>query len=155
MRFFEPARIKPSTISGWVLKLLAMALVIATPWWYGSVTWQSQHILALVGIVMAGLLAIHSILALAEGEKGWEPNWLTWLFLGLAAFSLLQSQPRYTWSGASSSAPPSIQMQRWALGMQSVPRGIQADVVLADVVLADSVDATSETSAALNCELQE
>lgn len=150
MRLFEPARIKPSTISGWVLKLLAMTLVIATPWWYGSVTWQSQHILAIVGMVMAGLLAIHSILAWTEGDTGWEPNWLTWLFLGLAAFALLQAQPWYPWSGASSSAPPSIQLQRWALGLQSVPGGIQADIGLGD-----SVEATSETSDALTCELQE
>lgn len=150
MRFFEPARLKPSTISGWVLKLMTMALVIATPWWYGSVTWQSQHILAIGGIVMAGLLAIHSILALADGDTGWEPNWLTWLFLGLAAFSLLQAQPRYAWSGPSSSSPPSIQLQRWALGVQSVPRGIQTDIAVLD-----SVEATSDSSPALTCELRE
>ncbi|MBM3965302.1 MAG: O-antigen ligase family protein [Planctomycetes bacterium] len=149
MRFFEPARIKPSTVSGWVLKLIAVALVIATPWWYGSVTWQSQHILASVGIALAGLLAIHSIFALAEGERGWKPNWLTWLFLGLAAFSLLQAHPRYTWSGTKSSAPPSIQMQRWAMGLQSAPSGIQSDNMAGD-----SVESNSGTSASLTCELQ-
>jgi len=150
MRFFEPARIKPSTISGWVLKLLAMVLVIATPWWYGAVTWQSQHILAIVGIVMAGLLAIHGVFAMAEGDRGWEPNWLTWLFMGLALFSLWQSQPRFAWLGTDTTAPPSVQIQRWALGLQAVPKGIRSDVTVVDLV-----EANSEAPTAPTCELQE
>jgi len=124
MRVSEPARILPSVLAAWWVRILVLVLLLVVPWWYGSVTWEAQSYLLLLGMVLATSMAIFCAIAYASQVSGWGPNGLTWLLFGLGLFALLQSQPRYPWDAANN-LPPSVKLQRWALGAASAPEALQ------------------------------
>ncbi|MFN7732425.1 MAG: O-antigen ligase family protein [Pirellula sp.] len=100
----------------------------SSPWFFGSVGWNEQRLLLAGGMVMAVLLGIVVIRNWNRGQADWKPNAIVWALLGLGCFSLLQSQTRYPWTGPGS-VPPSVAMQRWALGLGEAPTAIREGLI--------------------------
>ncbi|MEI8212280.1 MAG: O-antigen ligase family protein [Planctomycetota bacterium] len=112
----------------WTLRLAAILFLTACPWYFGSVGWNEQSLFVAGGICLAFLLALSVILTWKTPSNEWRPVSLTWLLFGLGCFAMLQSQPRYDWVSAGT-APPSVQMQRWALGLESPPEVIRPGLI--------------------------
>jgi len=116
-------------ISEWVLCGSALLIILCLPWYFGSVQWKSQYVLAWVGAAVCLLTAVHCILSMAFRSRDVSVPWLTWLFFLLGAFAFLQSRPVYSWLGKEM-APASVHMQRWALGLSEAPKSYQATLLI-------------------------
>lgn len=123
-----------SSFLAWTLQAFSLGLVTLSPWWYGGVTWQAQQLIFLAAIVLAGLLAIHVVIAATAGGREWIPGGLVWLLVALGCFALLQTPQRFGWDAASGYSPPSVQLQRWALGSSPPPPAIVGDLVQPQVL---------------------
>jgi len=115
-------------ISEWVLCGSALLIILCLPWYFGSVQWKSQYVLAWVGAAVCLLTAVHCILSMAFRSRDVSVPWLTWLFFLLGAFAFFQSRPVYSWLGKEM-APASVHMQRWALGLSEAPKSYQATLL--------------------------
>lgn len=114
-------------VSEWFLRFTALAIIIALPWYYGSVQWRAQYVLGWAGVAMSGAVVLHCILNFLSRSSDLRVPWLTWLFLACGVFAWVQSSPIFTWQGTEL-APPSVQLQRWALGLAEAPNAMQASV---------------------------
>jgi O-Antigen ligase len=103
-------------VSEWILRFAVLALIVVLPWYYGSVHWSSQYALGWTGVALCAALVLHCIFSFLNKSGDLAVPWLTWVFIGLGVFAWIQSRPMFTWQG-SELAPPSIQVQRWALGL--------------------------------------
>ncbi len=54
--------------------------------------------------------------------------WLTWLFFAFGLFAFAQSLPVFSWQG-NGYAPPSVQLQKWALGISRAPTAIERGIL--------------------------
>ncbi len=121
-------RLKPIEVSEWVLRTLILMLIFALPWYYGSVQWQSQYILAWVGVGLCVCIAIHAIISIVSKAGDLSVPWLTWLFFAVALFAFIQSSSIFSWQGKGF-APSSVSMQRWALGLAEAPQSMSGKVL--------------------------
>ena len=85
----------------WPARILLLALLVASPWYYGSVTWQAQTYYLPAAIVIV-VLAIAGALLRKEACS----NPLVWCLAGLLSIALLQTVrlPEWLWQSVSSSA---------------------------------------------------
>ncbi len=147
----QPAkRWKPIEISEWVLRIVILLLILALPWYYGSVQWKSQYVLAWVGVSLCGCIAIHALISVFSKAGDVTVPWLTWLFFAVAFFAFLQSVSVFSWQGKGF-VPSSVSMQRWALGLEEAPQAI------AGSVLPSASSAASATAgvSSVPCDLKE
>ncbi len=122
----------------WFLRFCAFVFVFASPWYFGSVLWRSQSYLIWGGMGLSILLCIYSLYAWMTRQRDGGAPWLSWWMVGLAAFAWLQSVPMFGWDG-STMAPPSVVLQRWALGISPPPSAITRDLI--------QIDASANSSA--------
>ena len=137
-------------ISDWILCCASLLLIIALPWYYGSVEWKAQYVLAWVGVVFCATVFLHCIFSIASKSRNLTIPWLTWLFFLLGFIAFIQSKPLFSWQG-NEVAPPSVQIQRWALGLAEAPKSLQGSL------LATSKSTSSDGSvspANLPCDLK-
>lgn len=90
-----------------------------TPWLYGSVGWESQRFLLLSSsglLITVGVFCIHRFARRLEFPK--VPI-LSWIFVALALYALVQSSPIFSRS-SDGFAPPSVSLQKWGLGEGTV-----------------------------------
>ncbi len=128
---------KTIEISEWILCCTVLLLILALPWYYGSVQWKSQYILAWVGVVFSCSIALHCIVSMLSKSRDLSIPWLTWLFFFFGAIAYLQSTPIFSWQG-NEIAPRSVQLQRWALGLSTAPPSLQNTLVTLSKQLAAS-----------------
>ena len=110
----------------WILLLLLWI----SPWYFGGATWSFQYILffpaALLALVLgASVLTSSAFTASAFTGQGGRlvgryPPWAAGVFLFLGVIAQVQSVRSWNLDAASSSSFPSIQLQRWALGMEAL-----------------------------------
>ena len=103
-------------ISEWILCCFVFLLILTLPWYYGTVEWKSQYVLAWAGVVFCATVFLHCIVSIASKSRNLSIPWLAWLFFLLGFVAFIQSKPLFSWQG-NGLAPPSVQMQRWALGL--------------------------------------
>ncbi len=115
-------------ISEWILRLAVLILIVALPWYYGSVHWRSQYFLGWAGVALCGAVVLHCLVSFLNKSVDLRVPWLTWVFIGVGLVAWIQSRPTFTWQGTEL-APPSIQMQRWALGLSEAPNAVQASML--------------------------
>ena len=142
---------KAIEITETALRVLVLLLIAALPWYYGSVKWQTQYILAWVGLCFCVCIAIHAVVSVVTKSGDLSVPWLTWIFFGVAAFAFVQSIPAFSWQ-PNSFSPSSVSMQRWALGLTNAPTAIQ-DKILPnpkEPVLAES----PTTASSIPCDLK-
>ena len=115
-----------------------VVLLLLTPWLYGSVAWESQRLLLLSGMGLLTTVSVYCGYKLLRKSEFPRVPLLSWLFVGLAIYSFLQSEAVFD-RGSDSIAPPSVALQKWGLG--------EGEVELADgrMMLADFVRPDSNT----------
>ncbi len=88
-------------VAFWPARILLLAVIFASPWYYGSVTWQAQTYFVPVSIAIL-LLAIAG--AALRRDSFTDP--LVWSFAALLLLALLQTVqlPEWLWQSVSSSA---------------------------------------------------
>ncbi|WP_168164542.1 O-antigen ligase family protein [Pirellula sp. SH-Sr6A] len=115
-----------------------MVLLLASPWFYGSAPWISQYFLNWG--LFAGSLAILLYVLIAAFRSGEIPGLpvASWFLLGLFAIAAYQTSAQYELL-ESSHAPPSVQVQRWALGISSAPPPIDGYTLHPDSFVANQI----------------
>jgi hypothetical protein len=105
---------------GWPIRIGCLALIVASPWFYGSAPWISQYYLNWG--LLAGAMATLLYVAVATIRRTEIPSLpvASWFLLALFAIAAYQTNSQYDLLD-SSNAPPSVQVQRWALGITSAP----------------------------------
>jgi hypothetical protein len=114
-----------------IMQAFSIALLLASPWWYAGADWKIQQWMFGAGILLAAGMAIHATIALVCREKLIPPAVLVWVLLLLGAFAMVQAQPRFAWQPSGTFSPPTIQIQRWALGMAPPPTAISDALIRA------------------------
>jgi hypothetical protein len=110
------------------LRFATLLLMASSPWFFGSVGWNEQRLLLVGAMGMAALLGVVLLRHWNRQNDDWAPNAIVWALFGLGCFALLQSLARYPWIGTQSS-PPSVAMQRWALGLTEPPTAIRDGLI--------------------------
>lgn len=123
---------------GWPIRIGCLALVLASPWFYGSAPWVSQYYLnwgLLVGAVATLVYVVVAAIRRAE-----IPNLpvASWFLLSLFAIAAYQTSSQYDLLD-SPNAPPSVQVQRWALGVTSAPSPIDGYTIEPDSFVANQI----------------
>lgn len=102
-----------------VLRFLVQAfcliLVALAPWHYGSVGWGTQYKIMVASGVLLVLIAIYLLCCLWRKREIPKVPAISWLFLGLATYSLVQGLEVFP-RDYEGSVPSSIAIQKWALG---------------------------------------
>jgi O-antigen ligase len=129
MYYDEPQGPRTPTWFAACAQILSIALMLASPWWYGAASWATHAIAYAVGMVLFVIMAFLAVSSSDARSTGWWPNGLTWALAAFGCFALWQAQASYEWSSSSERVPPSVQMQRWALGYAPVPSAIAEDLV--------------------------
>lgn len=111
-------------VSEWILRLAVLALIIALPWYFGSVRWQTQYLLGWAGVALSGAVVLHCVVNFFGKSRDLGVPWLTWLFIAMGLFAWMQSKSAFTWQGTET-APPSVHLQRWALGVAEAPNALK------------------------------
>ena len=85
----------------WPARILLLAMLFASPWYYGSVTWQAQTYYLAVAVVIVVLAIAGSLL-----RKESCSNPLVWSLAALLSIAMLQTVrlPEWLWQSISSSA---------------------------------------------------
>jgi tetratricopeptide (TPR) repeat protein len=99
-------------------------LVLLTPWFFGSVHWTSQQVIFWAATALLGTLPMLAIAKFIYRKAAPRVPWTSWVFLSLAAWAWLQSQPFFSVENHDGWSPPSVAMQRWALGITESPAAI-------------------------------
>ncbi len=152
MPFLGSRGFQPSLLPAFTLKMLAMGLIVLAPSWYGAATWYAQQILFLLGIGLAAIMAIHIVLSLLCGKAFEVPSVLTWILFALGGMGFWQSQANYGWHGDGRDCPPSVVLQRWALGSEDAPVAISQDLLKSGVRIA--TDGSSTERSLVPCPLR-
>ncbi len=120
-----------SDVSEWLLRFGVLALIVALPWHFGSVHWYSQYALGWSGVALCIGVVLHCFVCFLNKSGNLSVPWLTWVFIGLGLAAWVQSRPAFTWQGTEL-APPSVQMQRWALGLSEAPNAAQSSMPITE-----------------------
>jgi len=119
-------------ISEWILCCLVLLLIIALPWYYGTVEWRSQYVLAWAGVVFCAIVFLHCVVSIASKSRNLSIPWLTWLFFLVGFVAFIQSKPLFSWQG-NGNALPSVQIQRWALGLAEAPKSLEGSLLVTSI----------------------
>jgi O-antigen ligase len=104
----------------WAIRIALLAIIAAIPWNYGSVDWSAQR--WIVGLTAMLLLVVGILGPLGQLGSGWNrsPNSSTILLLLIGLLGALQSCRVFPIDGTGT-APASVKLQRWFLGISSEP----------------------------------
>jgi len=97
----------------WVLVLI----LLVTPWLFGGVRWSFQYILFFSVSALAALLALACIAGKGNAFQQRHPPLVAWILLSLGLFAEIQSIRAWDLESPRLSIFPSIETQRWALGL--------------------------------------
>jgi hypothetical protein len=136
MPFLGPRGIHLSLLPAFILKMLAIGLIVLAPFWYGAATWDAQQVLFVLGMGMSAIMAIHIVLSLLCGKAIEGPSILTWILFALGGMGFWQAQANYGWHSDGRACPPSVVLQRWALGSEDAPVAISQDLLSSGVRIA-------------------
>ena len=141
--------------SEWLICLSMLLLVVALPWYFGSVRWQSQYLLAWAGVGLGAIIAVHCIISIATKSRDVTVPWLAWLFFFLGTFAFVQSLPMFSWQG-NESAPSSVHLQRWTLGLANAPSELKVNALPTLASKTETTSAITETTSAIEvpCDLK-
>jgi tetratricopeptide (TPR) repeat protein len=98
----------------------ALSIACAAPWYFASTPWIAQYWLVLAGAATVGGLVANILLRLSSPNVGPKlaAPWLTLTLLAAACYAFVQSIPYFDGvSSKADSAPASVQIQRWFLGV--------------------------------------
>ncbi len=137
-------------VSEWLLRCSVIFLIIALPWYFGSVQWGSQYVLAWVGAFFCVAIAVHCGISVASKSGDLRIPWLTWLFFVFGFVAYVQSLSMFSWQG-SDIAPSSVQVQRWALGLSQVPPSLQGNLLVTSKAASSN---ESNTQMEIPCDLK-
>ncbi len=104
-------------------------MLVATPWYLGSAPWQAQYYLSWGTLALLIAIAGYVLFAFLAKERLPLPPLPSWILMGLALLAWGQSIRSYGLEQDDSSVPPSVEMQRWALGVTSPPEAIQETAI--------------------------
>jgi O-Antigen ligase len=96
-------------------------------------------------MVLTALISLHCAISIWKKKGNVGIPWLAWLFFVLGGYALAQSQQIFSWQNAGY-APPSVQIQKWALGLAPAPNAIQERLLF-------DIPATDSPSNELPCDL--
>lgn len=142
------SRLRSVDVSAWSLRCFVLLLVSAVPWYFGCATWHGQYFLFAASIVLAFLIAVHCVVSAASKWGDCRVPWLTWLFFAFGLFAFAQSLPVFSWQG-NGYAPPSVHLQKWALGITRAPNAIEKDI-LTKTAVSDNASSSND----LPCDLR-
>ncbi|MFM8396250.1 MAG: hypothetical protein ACKOAH_00355, partial [Pirellula sp.] len=97
----------------WVL----VCILLVTPWLYGGVHWSFQYILFFSVSALAALLALACIAGKGNAFQQRHPPLVAWALLSLGLFAEIQSIRAWDLESPRPSIFPSLETQRWALGL--------------------------------------
>lgn len=124
-----------------LVAVCALSTVCAAPWYFASTPWIAQYWLVLAGSATVGVLLLNILLRL------WSPNvgprlsvpWLTLTLIFAACYAFTQSIPYFDGvPSKADSAPASIQIQRWFLGLPNASLDERFGVSASNVVDSNS-----------------
>ncbi len=121
-------RLQIIDLTEWLLRIFVLIVILALPWYFGSVQWRSQYLLAWVGICLCGCIAVHALVGMVNKAGELSVPWLTWLFFAVAMFAFIQSTPLFSWK-ENGIAPSSVFLQRWALGLSNAPPSLTGNLL--------------------------
>ncbi len=103
-----------------LVAVCALSTACAAPWYFASTPWIAQYWLVLAGTATLGVLALNIVFRLwspTVGPKLSAP-WLTLTLIFAACYAFVQSIPYFDGvPSKTDSAPASVQIQRWFLGL--------------------------------------
>jgi hypothetical protein len=99
----------------WVL----VFILLVTPWFYGGVHWSFQYILFFSVSALAALIALACIAGKGNDFQSRHPPWVAWILLALGLFAEIQSIRAWELESQGPSIFPSLDTQRWAIGLTS------------------------------------
>lgn len=115
-------------VSAWVLRVYILAMTLALPWYLGCATWTGQQYFYLAAIPLCVLIGVHCLVCFGSKIECVKIPWLTYVFFGLGSLAWLQTLSIYHWEPTAFS-PPSVGVQRWALGVAKVPAAIEPQLL--------------------------
>ena len=116
-------------VTAWILRISVLSLILGLPWYFGSVEWRSQYYLGFFGVAICVATALHCMAGIATKSKQLSVPWLSWLFVLFGIVALVQSQSYFPWE-SKGAAPPSVAMQRWALGLADAPSALAGELLV-------------------------
>lgn len=118
----KPANPNPNPQVGLVplaLRSILIFILWISPWYYAGATWSFQYLLFFPGILLALLLGWSSAMGPQQRSIGISPPAIAWVLLLLGLFAELQSLRYVDLDSPVASSLPSLQIQRWGLGLSS------------------------------------
>ncbi len=137
-------------VSEWLLRCSVILLIIALPWYFGSVQWGSQYVLAWVGAFFCVAIVVHCVISVASKSGDLRIPWLTWLFFLFGFVAYVQSLSMFSWQGGEI-APSSVQVQRWALGLSQAPPSLEGQLLVTSKAASSD---ESKTQMEIPCDLK-
>ena len=98
------------------VQLVSLILLAIAPWYYAGADWSFQYYLFPIGCLLAFLMLGRVATAAYRGDSNFSPPSVAWLLLLLALVAQFQSIRWFDWKNENSLFP-SVQIQRWALGL--------------------------------------
>lgn len=96
---------------------LLLIVLFVTPWFYGGATWSFQYVLFFSASFLAAFFALVCIAGKGSAFQERNPPLVAWLFILLGLFAQLQSIRIWDLETPKLSVFPSLETQRWALGL--------------------------------------
>jgi hypothetical protein len=100
-----------------VVRWVLVCILLVTPWLYGGVNWSFQYILFFTVSALATLLALACIAGKDNEFQKRHPPLIAWILLSLGLFAEIQSIRAWDLESPGPSIFPSLETQRWALGL--------------------------------------
>jgi tetratricopeptide (TPR) repeat protein len=101
----------------WPIRLVLLGLMVLSPWYYGSVLWDTQVWLLLASLLGGLLSLLYAVLSGLLGTRRYAPSWLVLIPCLLAVFASWQAKPSFPYVPPPA-GPPSIALQRQYLADQ-------------------------------------
>ena len=115
-------------ISAWTIRGFVLAIILALPWYFGCATWSGQQYLYMAAIPLAILVGVHCFIGFIKKKGNAKIPWLSWVFFGLGSLAWIQSLGVFSWE-PSMLSPPSVAVQRWALGVAEAPAALEPNLL--------------------------
>ena len=136
-------------ISAWIIRGFVLAIILALPWYFGCATWSGQQYLFMAAVLLAILVGVHCVICLVKRKGNSRIPWLSWVFFGLGGLAWVQSQGVFSWE-SSFFSPPSVAVQRWALGVAEAPSALEPFLLTRSIE-----NLSAETESKVLCDLKD
>jgi O-antigen ligase len=110
------------------LRILTLLFLFGLPWYYGCATWFGQRFVYLAATGLAIAAGLHCVVCMLGRSGDTRIPWPSYLFFGLAAYAFLQTWSVFQWDD-NQLAPPSISIQKWALGLALPPKSVEVELL--------------------------